>query len=133
MNGWNRTWKMWISGYGVRRRDTVGGTFRKRLHTMRAAPLWGPGTRARCGKSREIISECLDSCLRLSGVRVVVVDNDSQDATLDIVRRRTGIRLIANPTNRGFAAACNQGIAVLDTTFVLLLNPDAVLVSGLQD
>src|SRR5438270_10985866 len=83
--------------------------------------------------SQEVIGDCLDSCLRLSGVRVVVVDNDSQDATLDIVRRRTGIRLIANPTNRGFAAACNQGIAALDTTFVLLLNPDAVLVSGLQD
>ena len=82
--------------------------------------------------SQEVIGGCLDACLRFAGIRVVVVDNRSQDGTLDQVRRRPGIRLVANSKNRGFAAACNQGIAMLDTRFVLLLNPDTFLVSGLQ-
>jgi len=82
--------------------------------------------------SQDVIGECLDACLRLPGVTVIVVDNDSQDATLNQIRSRPGVRLIANTSNRGFAAACNQGIAALKTRFVLLLNPDAVLMSGLQ-
>jgi GT2 family glycosyltransferase len=40
--------------------------------------------------------------------------------------------LIANPSNQGFAAAVNQGFAVLDSPYILLLNPDAVLESGLE-
>ena len=83
--------------------------------------------------SREVIEECLDACVRLAGVIVVVVDNHSEDTTVEQVRRRPGVRLIPNSRNRGFAAAANQGIALLNTRFVLLLNPDAVLVSGLQD
>jgi GT2 family glycosyltransferase len=45
---------------------------------------------------------------------------------------RRGAHLIANPTNRGFAAAANQGFAVLTSPYILLLNPDAVLQSGLE-
>ena len=82
--------------------------------------------------SQDVIGDCLDACLRFAGIRVVVVDNNSQDATLDHVRRHPGVRLVANPNNRGFAGACNQGIALLNTRFVLLLNPDTVLLSGLQ-
>ena len=82
--------------------------------------------------SQDVIGDCLDACLRFAGIRVVVVDNSSRDATLERVRRRPGVRLVANLSNRGFAAACNQGIALLNTRFVLLLNPDTVLESGLQ-
>ncbi|MEO8125626.1 MAG: glycosyltransferase family 2 protein [Bryobacteraceae bacterium] len=82
--------------------------------------------------SEDVIGECLDACLRVPGASVVVVDNHSLDATADIIRRRSGVRLIANSENWGFAAGCNQGIAALETRFVLLLNPDAVLVSGLE-
>src|SRR5437899_1818057 len=83
--------------------------------------------------SQEVIGECLDACVRLAGVSVVVVDNSSEDSTLAHVHRRPGVQIIPNSRNRGFAAAANQGIAKLNTRFVLLLNPDAVLVSGLQN
>jgi GT2 family glycosyltransferase len=82
--------------------------------------------------SQEVIGECLEACLQLPDIQIVVVDNNSKDGTLDQVRRRPGVRLIANRDNRGFAAACNQGIALLNTRFVLMLNPDTVLVSGLE-
>ena len=76
------------------------------------------------------IGSCLDAALR-SGADVVVVDNASQDGTIAEVARR-GVRLIANEQNRGFAAAVNQGFVVLSAPYVLLLNPDAVLESGLE-
>jgi hypothetical protein len=72
--------------------------------------------------SAEVIERCLDSC---AGLPVVVVDNASTDATRDIVQKRPAVKLIANATNRGFAAAVNQGVAAVETELVLLLNPDA--------
>ncbi len=66
-----------------------------------------------------------------TGAELVVVDNGSQDGTLAEVSRR-GVPVIANPNNRGFAAAVNQGFNALRSLYVLLLNPDAVIVSGLD-
>jgi N-acetylglucosaminyl-diphospho-decaprenol L-rhamnosyltransferase len=80
--------------------------------------------------SQEHIGACLDAALG-SGAEVVVVDNSSRDGTTAEVSRR-GARLLANPANRGFAAAVNQGFAVLSSPYILLLNPDAVLRGGLQ-
>ncbi len=73
------------------------------------------------------IGECLDALCRY-GVDAIVVDNASTDGTLETLRGRA-IRLIANPDNRGFAAAVNQGFSACDTPLVLLLNPDTVLAS----
>ena len=52
--------------------------------------------------SGQVIERCLDSCAHLS---TVVVDNASQDSTVELVRRKSSVKLIANPTNRGFAGA----------------------------
>jgi GT2 family glycosyltransferase len=76
------------------------------------------------------IGACLDSALA-TAAEVVVVDNGSTDSTLDQVRSR-GARLIANSGNRGFGAAVNQGIRSIEADRILLLNPDAVLESGLD-
>ena len=75
------------------------------------------------------IGPCLDA-LSGSGADVVVVDNASRDGTVAEVARR-GVRLIANTANLGFAAAVNQGVRALESAYVLLLNPDAILQSGL--
>jgi len=76
------------------------------------------------------VGACLDA-VRGAGADVLVVDNASNDATTAEVSRR-GVSLIANSTNRGFAAAVNQGFAALDCEYVLLLNPDAILLEGLE-
>ena len=76
------------------------------------------------------IGACLDAARRTQA-EIIVVDNASSDGTADEAARR-GIRVIANRENRGFAAAVNQGVRALATTYVLLLNPDAVLETGIE-
>jgi GT2 family glycosyltransferase len=75
------------------------------------------------------IGPCLDHAISAGG-EIVVVDNASSDATVAEVKKRN-VRLISNIQNRGFAAAVNQGFTVLNCTYVLLLNPDAVIQSSL--
>src|SRR5258708_19151047 len=82
--------------------------------------------------SEEVVGPCLDACLRLGGLEMLVVDNASSDGTLREVRKRESVRVLANVTNRGFAAAVNQGIAALDTDFVLILNPDVELLDSIS-
>jgi GT2 family glycosyltransferase len=80
--------------------------------------------------SQSEIGPCLDAALA-TGADVVVVDNGSQDGTIAEVASR-GVRVVANPDNRGFAAAVNQGFTLLHSPYVLLLNPDAVILGGLD-
>ena len=82
--------------------------------------------------SEEVIGVCLDACLALPDVQVVVVDNASSDGTVAEVRRRPQVQLVVNETNLGFAGGVNQGIAMLHCPAVLILNPDAVPVRGLD-
>ena len=81
------------------------------------------------------IAGCLNAAMA-SGADVAIIDNASQDGTLAEIARtgvtERGARVIANPINRGFAAAVNQGFTALKTPYVLLLNPDAVLQTSLQ-
>jgi hypothetical protein len=76
------------------------------------------------------IGACLDAALS-ADAEIVVVDNASTDGAVAQIARR-GVRLIANPVNRGFAAAVNQGFAVLDCEYILVLNPDAVIQTPLD-
>ncbi len=82
--------------------------------------------------SASVIGPCLDAALGRCP-RLVVVDNASQDRTVEEVLRRPSVRLIRNSSNRGFAGASNQAVAELDCDAVLLLNPDAFLLDGIED
>jgi N-acetylglucosaminyl-diphospho-decaprenol L-rhamnosyltransferase len=60
--------------------------------------------------------------------RVVVVDNASSDGSIASLQpHKLPLRVISNPTNRGFAAACNQGAKSSRASYLLFLNPDVVL------
>lgn len=76
------------------------------------------------------IAACLEAAGR-TGAALLVIDNASQDNTLAEVAR-LGVPFLANPTNRGFAAAVNQGVRATTAPCVLLLNPDAILETGLE-
>jgi GT2 family glycosyltransferase len=72
--------------------------------------------------------EALGPDRRLGGMQVVVVDNHSGDGTPQMVAQQfPQVTLIANPDNRGFATAVNQGWHAATGDYVLLLNPDAFL------
>lgn len=60
--------------------------------------------------------------------RMVVVDNASADGSADgLETDGMPLTVLRNPTNRGFAAACNQGAAGLGADWLLFLNPDTRL------
>lgn len=78
----------------------------------------------------------LDACLvRLRAAAEVaeirVVDNGSNDGTLEIVQRHASadprLRFIANPDNPGFAAANNQGVADSHAPWLAFINPDLLV------
>jgi N-acetylglucosaminyl-diphospho-decaprenol L-rhamnosyltransferase len=79
--------------------------------------------------------DCLRTCLRSlaaagSGLRLgptAVVDNASWDGSAAQLPASPEVVLISNPTNVGFAAACNQGARVGSAPYLLFLNPDTVL------
>jgi N-acetylglucosaminyl-diphospho-decaprenol L-rhamnosyltransferase len=78
--------------------------------------------------SADEIEACLEAVAEMApGVGAVVVDNASTDRTLELVRKKTEVQVIANSENRGFAAAANQGFHTTDADVVLLLNPDVRL------
>src|ERR1700733_6634934 len=77
------------------------------------------------------IGGCLTALKGLCDTEVLVVDNASGDRTREEVAAH-GVRLIGNPGNAGFAAAVNQGVRATTAPLILLLNPDAHLVSGLE-
>ena len=81
--------------------------------------------------SEREIGDCLRSLSEFD--EVVVVDNLSTDGTCEQVEILGGpVRLIRNTVNRGFAAAVNQGFAATSSPFVLIANPDIVLLGGME-
>ncbi len=61
-------------------------------------------------------------------VEVFVVDNNSVDGSVEMVRRHfPEVHLIVNDHNPGFAKANNQAIRLARGEYVLLLNPDTVV------
>lgn len=80
--------------------------------------------------TRGLLLSCLQSIKRQVGVAVetIVIDNASRDGSVEAIRLiHPGVRIIANATNIGFAAASNEGLRVAAGRYVLLLNPDTEL------
>jgi N-acetylglucosaminyl-diphospho-decaprenol L-rhamnosyltransferase len=85
-----------------------------------------------------LLAECLQSFEAVSGdavalSRITIVDNCSTDDSLHALEEiaiKFPLEIIRNSSNRGFAAACNQGARGSDANFLLFLNPDTRLCSG---
>jgi len=79
--------------------------------------------------TRELLRACL---LSLEDVEeVIVVDNNSQDGSADMVLSDfPKTVLIRNTDNRGFGAANNQGLRVATQPYALLINSDAAAHAG---
>jgi GT2 family glycosyltransferase len=65
---------------------------------------------------------------------VVVVDNASRDSiAADLAREVPAARLVVEPENRGYGAACNRGARETDRARLLFLNSDALVQPGAVD
>ncbi len=59
---------------------------------------------------------------------IIVVDNFSDDDTVEFVRRGfPEVKLIENRTNVGFGKANNQGVKIASGEYLLIINPDAIV------
>lgn len=64
------------------------------------------------------------------GAHVIVVDNASTGGSIGDVASMPDVQLIRNPTNGGFSVGCNRGVAAGTGDVVMLLNPDARILTG---
>lgn len=84
--------------------------------------------------TRERTLACLRSALaEPAGVdtQLVLVDNDSADNSAEAVERQLPeVTVVRTGSNLGFARAVNRGVASSDAEFVLLLNPDTIVLPG---
>lgn len=83
--------------------------------------------------TRNLLQKCLESLYKNVKVPfdLYVVDNASTDGTPDMVRTKfPQANLIVNRENLGFAPANNKVLTGINTPFVLLLNPDTVMIEG---
>lgn len=83
--------------------------------------------------SADAIKKCLDSVLQqtLESTRVVVIDNDSKDHSVNLIEQHFGrVIIMRNPANIGYTGGHNVGfsLAIQDgMDYVLTLNPDVEL------
>lgn len=75
----------------------------------------------------ELTLSCLQSIISHCKVpfELIIIDNASTDATVELLARVEGARIFRNDNNRGFLQACNQGFDYARGKYILLLNNDA--------
>jgi len=80
--------------------------------------------------TRGYLERCLESIFAsdLPESEVIVVDNDSHDRSTKMVEEDfPSVIQIKNPSNRGFAKACNQGISQSRGNYLAFLNTDILI------
>jgi GT2 family glycosyltransferase len=87
--------------------------------------------------ARDYLRECLRSIVaetRTCTYEVIVVDNNSSDGSQNmLVSEFPGVTSILNQDNAGFAGGNNQGMRIARGRYVLLLNPDTLVLDGALD
>lgn len=90
-------------------------------------------------KVKDMLVDCLASIkaqMRLppEQYEIVVVDNASADGSVEMLKDSyPEVILLASDTNLGFGAGCNRGYRLSSGQFVLLLNPDTLIVDHAID
>jgi GT2 family glycosyltransferase len=84
--------------------------------------------------TRDLLRGCLRSIFKQTeevSFEIIVVDNASRDDSVEMIRTEfPSVKLIANVDNRGFARANNQGIRAALGRYILLLNPDTIILDA---
>jgi GT2 family glycosyltransferase len=87
--------------------------------------------------AKDYLRDCLRSIAeqtRECSYEVIVVDNASRDGSQDmLISEFPRVRAILNDDNPGFAGGNNRGLRVAQGRYVLLLNPDTLVLDGAID
>lgn len=86
--------------------------------------------------TRDMTLDCLRSIAAQTRIphEVILIDNASTDGSAEAVRAaHPGVRLMAETTNHGFASANNIAALKAQGEYILLLNPDTVVLDGAID
>jgi GT2 family glycosyltransferase len=80
----------------------------------------------------KVIGECLEAILAQAAapLEVIVVDDASQDASVESVRHYPRVKLLVNKGNKGLAVCRNRGLAESRGRYVAFIDNDAVLDPG---
>ncbi len=81
--------------------------------------------------SNEFLERCIQSVyqtVKKYRFEIILVDNHSKEPIISFDKKN--ISIIINKTNVGFAAANNQGIKISKGKYILLLNPDTLLLQN---
>jgi N-acetylglucosaminyl-diphospho-decaprenol L-rhamnosyltransferase len=85
-------------------------------------------------RAGSLLTDCVRTVLADSSagpVDLVVVDNGSDDGSVDELRRAfPDVRVVTAPGNVGYARAANLGIAATRAPVVAVLNPDLTMEAG---
>jgi Glycosyl transferase family 2 len=89
-----------------------------------------------CYNYGHFLPSCVDSVLDQAGVEVevLVIDDASPDGSAAVARavaaRDSRVRAICHEINKGHIATYNEGLALIDGEFVVLLSADDLLAPG---
>ncbi len=87
--------------------------------------------------SREYLKGCLQSLYEhpsSCAFEAIYVDNGSEDRSAELVREQyPEVIIIENDENLGFQKANNQGLRIARGQYIILLNPDTVILPGTFD
>jgi GT2 family glycosyltransferase len=79
-------------------------------------------------ESSACIARCIDALsAHLNPREILVVDNNSNDGTVEALANAPSVEVIVNGSNAGFGRACNVGAARSRSEAILFLNPDALI------
>ena len=83
--------------------------------------------------SGDYLYKCIQSLFTEDNEKVIglifIIDNNSSDDSLKKIKKNNKIFIIENKENNGFSKSCNQGFKLCTSPYLLLLNPDAQLLS----
>ena len=83
--------------------------------------------------TKKILKDCIESVVKTTKkikYEIIVVDNDSKDGSVELLRKlakKYPIRIIANKNNAGFGIANNQGAQIAKGKYILFLNSDTIV------
>jgi N-acetylglucosaminyl-diphospho-decaprenol L-rhamnosyltransferase len=77
-----------------------------------------------------VLSDCLSALSDFRAGHVLVVDNASNDRSVEIARA-AGVEVLELSRNQGFARAANHGARAAKSGFLCFLNPDCIVEAGL--